>query len=58
MFQQFLLSRRRLFGSVFGFVVLAQPLGKRLLAAVQTQPLIAQVRRLVEAMEYLGEPLR
>ena len=57
MFQQLLLSRRRLFGSIFGFVVLAQPLGKRLVAAVQTQPLIAQVRRLVEAMEYLGEPL-
>ena len=51
-----LLSRRRLFGSVFGFVVLAQPLGKRLLAAVEIQPLISQVRRLVDAMEYLGEP--
>ena len=56
MFPQLLLSRRHLFGSIFGSVVLAQPLGKRLLAAVQTQPLIAQVRRLVDAMEYLGEP--
>ena len=56
MFQQPLLSRRRLFGSMFGFVVVAHPLSKRLLAAVELQPLIAQVRRLVDAMEYLGEP--
>jgi hypothetical protein len=56
MFQQPLLSRRRLFGSMFGFVVVAQPLSKRLLAAAEIQPLIAQVRRLVDAMEYLGEP--
>jgi hypothetical protein len=51
MFQQPLLSRRRLFGSMFGFVVVAQPLSKRLLAAAEIQPLIAQVRRLVDAME-------
>jgi hypothetical protein len=56
MFQQPLLSRRRLFGSMFGFVVVAQPLSRRLLAAAEIQPLIAQVRRLVDAMEYLGEP--
>jgi hypothetical protein len=51
------LSRRRLLGFVFGFTVGVQPLGRRLLAAVEAQPLIAQVRRLVEAMAYLGEPL-
>jgi hypothetical protein len=56
MFPQLLLSRRRLFGSMFGLVVVAQPLSKRLLAAAEIQPLIAQVRRLVDAMEYLGEP--
>ena len=50
-------SRRHLIGSMFGFVVLAHPLGKQLLAAVQTQPLVAQVGRLIEAMAYLGEPL-
>ena len=42
---------------MFGFVVLAHPLGKQLLAAVQTQPLVAQVGRLIEAMAYLGEPM-
>ncbi len=50
-------SRRRLLGSMFGFLVLAHPLGRRLLAAVEVQPLVSQVRRLVEAMKYLGEPL-
>ncbi len=52
-----LLGRRRLLGSMFGFLVFAHPLSGRMLAAVQTQPLISQVRRLVEAMAYLGEPL-
>jgi hypothetical protein len=52
-----LVSRRRMLGSVFGFVVLAHPLGTRLIAAVEAQPLVSQVRRLVEAMKYLGEPL-
>jgi hypothetical protein len=51
-------SRRRLLGSMLGFVVLALPSGRRLLAATEAQPLIAQVRRLMEAMAYLGEPLR
>ena len=51
------LSRRRLLGSVFGFLAFAHPFGSGLFAAVETQPLIAQVRRLVEAMAYLGEPL-
>ena len=51
------LSRRRLLGSIFGFVVLAHPLSTRLLAALERQPLIAQVSRLIEAMAYLGEPL-
>jgi hypothetical protein len=37
--------------------VFAHPLSGRLLAAVDLQPLVAQVRRLIEAMEYLGEPL-
>lgn len=50
-------SRRRLLGSIFGFVVLAHPLGTRLLAALERQPLIAQVSRLIDAMAYLGEPL-
>ena len=51
------LTRRGLFGSVFGIALGAHPLGTRLLAALETQPLVAQVRRLAEAMEYLGEPL-
>ena len=50
-------GRRRLIGSMFGFVVLAHPLSKGLLAAVQRQPLVAQVGRLVDALAYLGEPL-
>ena len=51
------LGRRSLLGSIFGFLVLAQPLGTRLFASLEVQPLIAQVSRLVEAMAYLGEPL-
>ena len=31
-------------------------LGKRLFAATEIQPLVSQVRRLIEAMAYLGEP--
>ena len=56
-FVETFVSRRRLLGSMFGFLVLAHPLGRRLLAAVEVQPLVSQVRRLVEAMKYLGEPL-
>src|SRR5262245_10639186 len=52
-----MLNRRHLLGSAFGSLVFAHPLSKRLLAAAEPQPLIAQVRRLVDAMEYLGEPL-
>ncbi len=51
------LSRRRLLGSLFGVVAFAHPLGKHLLAATEIQPLVAQVRRLIDAMAYLGEPL-
>ena len=50
------LNRRRAIGSILQFAVLAHPLGRELLAAVEVQPLSAQVKRLVEAMEYLGEP--
>jgi hypothetical protein len=42
---------------VFGPALIALPLGRRLLAAVEAQPLLSQVRRLVDALEYLGEPL-
>ncbi len=52
-----LLSRRHLLRSLLGPVLLALPLDKRVFAAVEIQPLLSQVRRLVEAMEYLGEPL-
>ena len=51
------LSRRSLLGSIFGFLVLAHPLGARLIAALEAQPLMAQVGRLIDAMAYLGEPL-
>ncbi len=51
------LSRRRLLASLFGVVAFAHPLGKHLLAATEIQPLVAQVRRLIDAMAYLGEPL-
>ena len=50
-------SRRRALELIFNFVVFAPRLGSRLLAQAETQPLMAQVRRLVEAMAYLGEPL-
>ena len=54
---EMLLSRRRLLGSLVGPVLLVLPLGRRLLAAVEAQPLLSQVRRLIDAMAYLGEPL-
>jgi len=53
------LDRRQVIGSFLRFGALAPPLGKELFAAfplVEAQPLLAQVRRLVEAMDYLGEP--
>ena len=49
-------SRRSLLGSILKSAALACPLGGKLLGAA-AQPLVAQVRRLVEAMAYLGEPL-
>src|SRR5262245_53149419 len=52
-----LLSRRRLLQSMLGPVFVALPFGSRLTAAVDLQPLLSQVRRLADAMEYLGEPL-
>ena len=52
----FALDRRTAIGSMLTLAALAHPLSSNLLAAVQTQPLISQVRRLVEAMAYLGEP--
>ena len=51
------INRRSAIFSIVSTALLAHPLGSRLLAAVQVQPLAAQVRRLVEAMAYLGEPL-
>src|SRR5687767_14884153 len=51
------LSRRSLLGSIFGFLMLVQPLGARLFAALEAQPLTAQVGRLLEALAYLGESL-
>ena len=51
------LTRRSLLGTVFGFLAFAYPLSTRLFAAIEAQPLVAQVSRLVEAMAYLGEPL-
>src|SRR5262245_45526602 len=53
------LNRRSAIGSIVKFAVFTYPLSKELFAAfpvVEAQPLVAQVRRLVEAMEYLGEP--
>lgn len=49
------LTRRSLINSILKPAVLALPLGSKLLGAA-VQPLLAQVRRLVEAMAYLGEP--
>jgi hypothetical protein len=59
------LNRRSTIGYLLQFTTLIHPLGRVLLAAgapatgfppPEAQPLLAQVRRLVEAMEYLGEP--
>lgn len=58
------LDRRRAIGSLLKFAVLA-PFAEEIAAAssaaialpaLQSQPLLSQVRRLVDAMEYLGEP--
>ncbi len=57
MFFDKLPSRRDALQVILKFAVIAPPLGSRLLAQTDTQPLIAQVRRLVDAMAYLGEPL-
>ena len=50
------LNRRRSIGALLQFTALVHPFGRALLAAVEVQPLAAQVKRLVDAMEYLGEP--
>src|SRR5215467_1524617 len=50
------LNRRRAIGALLQFAALVHPFGRALLAAVEVQPLAAQVRRLADAMEYLGEP--
>jgi hypothetical protein len=50
------LNRRRAIGALLQFTALVYPLGRALLAAVEVQPLAAQVKRLLDAMEYLGEP--
>src|SRR5215207_8960150 len=59
-------TRRAAIGSILQAALLAHPLGSRLLvmagpslasgARPDLQPLMAEVRRLIEAMEYLGEP--
>ncbi len=59
-------TRRRAVASMLQFAVFAYPLSNELLAATrpaialpaptELQPLLAQVRRLVDAMAYLGEP--
>lgn len=59
-------TRRDAVGSILQAALLAHPLGGRLLMSTapalmggprtELQPLIAEVRRLVEAMAYLGEP--
>jgi hypothetical protein len=63
---QFCGSRRRAIGSILQFATLAHPVGGRLLAlalpsvrlrtGVELQPLVAEVRRVIDAMAYLGEP--
>src|SRR5437867_2045879 len=59
------LTRRHLLGSILTAAGLAHPFARRLAAASSSvsfgaepelQPLVAQVRRLVDAMAYLGEP--
>ena len=53
------ITRRDAVGSILHAALLAHPLGSRLLVRTtqpDLQPVIAEVRRLVEAMAYLGEP--
>jgi hypothetical protein len=50
-----MVSRRRVLGSVVGFLA-SQPFAASLLAGLQAQPFVSQVRRLADAMAYLGEP--
>jgi hypothetical protein len=60
------LTRRRAIGSILTFAGFAYPLGRRLLSpaastsafdgGTELQPLMAQVRRPVEAMASVGEP--
>ena len=53
-----LTSRRDALQVILKLALIGPPLGGRLLAAQpEAQPLAAQVRRLIEAMAYLGEPL-
>src|SRR5437899_1867283 len=58
-------TRRHLLGSILTAAGLAHPFARRLAAASSSvsfsavpelQPLVAQVKRLVDAMAYLGEP--
>jgi len=59
-------TRRHAIGSILHAAVLAHPIGSRLLVMsspslargphTELQPLLAEVRRLIEAMAYLGEP--
>ena len=57
------LTRRRAVGALLQVGAIAHPFGWRVLALgssttqIEPQPLQAAVRRLVEAMAYLGEPL-
>src|SRR5215208_6852953 len=60
-------TRRDALGSILQAALLAHPLGSRLLLTAgpsltsgphtDLQPVVAEVRRLVEALAYLGEPL-
>src|SRR5687768_13528799 len=59
-------TRRQAVGSILRAAVLAHPVGNQLLAMtsspntdafrVELQPLLAAVRRVIDAMAYLGEP--
>src|SRR5688572_17843603 len=49
-------NRRRAMASILNTALLALVPANRFLATVQVQPLAAQVRRLIDAMAYLGEP--
>ena len=52
-----LTSRRQALEVILKLAVLAPPFSAQLFAQADTQPLIAQVRRLIDALAYLGEPL-